>query len=221
MLNVVCVHQPSKVFTPLYVNNLYRMVERHLTVPHRFHVLTTYDEGYEPGIIVTLQMNRWGPHWMQLETYRPGAFDGPVLYFDQDIFILSNIDFLAEPYDGPLMGLDDFFYPGTFNSGLTRFTENPVTRDLYENYQDPAVQKAVKWLPFKDQAYTDKRLAEQGIKPDFVQTRHPGKIISYKADYLPMRRTNGAAIVCCHGQPKPHEIKDSNLRKHWDGAPAV
>ena len=45
------------------------------------------------------------------------------------------------------------------------------------------------------------------------QDMHPGKIVSYKADVMPPGER--AAVVCFHGVPKPHEVKDGFVMEHW------
>ena len=47
--NVVCIKWGNK-FGADYVNSLYRMVEKNLTIPHRFVCFTDNAEGIDPGV---------------------------------------------------------------------------------------------------------------------------------------------------------------------------
>ena len=107
-LEVVCVHIPpgnyknsgphGQIYTVDYVNKLYAMVERNLTVPHRFNVITTdIHQRYHSGINVIKEKQHWLWHWMQLEIYNKELFskDQQCLYLDQDCIIIGNHRFLC------------------------------------------------------------------------------------------------------------------------------
>ena len=48
--NVVCIKWGNK-FGADYVNSLYRMVEKNLTIPHRFVCFTDNAEGIDPNLL--------------------------------------------------------------------------------------------------------------------------------------------------------------------------
>ena len=94
MINVACVlRQGGKVgYTTEWVYKLQRAVAQHLSIPHRFVCLSDCEVDCER---IELQHSDPG-FWAKLELFRPGLFDGPVLYIDLDTVICSNIDSIVE-----------------------------------------------------------------------------------------------------------------------------
>ena len=94
MINVACVlRQGGKVgYSTEWVYKLQRAVAQHLSIPHRFVCLSDCKVDCER---IELQHSDSG-FWAKLELFRPGLFDGPVLYIDLDTVICSNIDSIVE-----------------------------------------------------------------------------------------------------------------------------
>ena len=95
--NVVCMKWGTK-FGPEYVNRLFAMVEKNLTIPHRFICFTDNGEGINPKVeikplpkIKDDGLTEKG--WKKLGIF--SQFDdiqGQVLFLDLDIIIRSNIN---------------------------------------------------------------------------------------------------------------------------------
>ena len=85
MINVICVRWGNK-YGPEYVDQLHRMVEKHLDVPYEFHCYEGQDDGLE----------EW---WPKLRLFEKGRFKGKCLYFDLDTVIQNNITHLTEYED--------------------------------------------------------------------------------------------------------------------------
>lgn len=204
MLNVVCAWDESPVYTREYVENLRKAVARHLTAPYQFHCISA----------------GWPGWWRKMEVFRAGRFDGPVLLLDLDTFIIKNIDFLAVPMKDKLLGLRDFSWPRLpyLSTAVLLFEPSYFTSLVYARLQHEDVWKQWKDHPGGDMAYLHDCITLANQRPDYMQEHFPARIISYKWDYLKDKDKLGPAhIVCCHGSPKPHEIFDENLRKHWTG----
>jgi hypothetical protein len=93
MLTVACVYRSGgKYYSTRYVERLRAMVERNLSLPHRFVCLT--NETDVPCRRIPL-VTDWPSYWSKIELFRPRLFKGPVLYFDLDTVIHGNIDDLA------------------------------------------------------------------------------------------------------------------------------
>ncbi|NBY42387.1 MAG: glycosyltransferase, partial [Verrucomicrobia bacterium] len=98
-------------YGPEYVNRLHSMVQRHLTIPHRFVCLTDNREGLHPGIetfpIPSLKLPAGAPErgWTKLVSFSPDLTDkggpelkGEVLFLDIDIVIVGNMNsFFEQP----------------------------------------------------------------------------------------------------------------------------
>lgn len=90
MINIVCLlRQGGKVgYSAAWVDKLHRAVKRNVTVDHRFICVSDCEVNCER---IELQYQDRG-FWAKLELFRPGLFQGPVLYIDLDTVICGNID---------------------------------------------------------------------------------------------------------------------------------
>ncbi len=194
MITVACVLRSGGDFTPLHVAALHRAVDKHLHAPHEFRVLTDYDLVVEPHIKLTQAWPKW---WSKLELFRPGAFSGPVLYFDLDTVLVGSIDDLAS-YRGPLAMLSDFLKPGKLQSGIMAWTPGVATESIWRCFTvNP--DRYMRSLSGDGQflnKYVD--------RADFLQTLFRGRIVSYNRHVRKMGRVPSCArVVCFHGQPRP------------------
>jgi hypothetical protein len=199
-VNVVCV-KSRPLYDHHYVNNLYKAVRNHLSVPYRFFCLTD-----DPGGLkcrtkkLPPQLRGW---WAKLYLFAL-HFEGLVLYLDLDTLITGPLDFVTD-YGGDFAILRDFYRPEGYGSGVMLWNRTP--RHVWDRwFDDPKIH------PEGDQGWIE----EQVKGADRLQDLFPGKIVSYKADCgngLP----EGAAICAFHGHPKPHELdKDSWAGKIWN-----
>ena len=91
--NVICIKWGTK-FGPEYVNNLYHMVEKNLSLPHRFVCFTDNSDGLVEGIEVRPlpELNDEGipdRMWKKLGLFANPLSDlkGTALFLDLDIVI--------------------------------------------------------------------------------------------------------------------------------------
>ena len=88
-----------------HVNRARRMVDRHLSLPHRFVLATDDATGVDADIkIVPLLpgLAKLGHRWQKLSLFAPGAkarYGQRVLYLDLDLVILSDITPLITDHD--------------------------------------------------------------------------------------------------------------------------
>ena len=83
-----------------YVNRLYNMVKRHLTLPFKMVCLTDRTEGIDPNVqcfpIPPLDLPAGSPErgWNKLSTFEPDLYGltGNALFLDLDVVIVDNID---------------------------------------------------------------------------------------------------------------------------------
>ena len=100
--NVICIKWGDK-FGSEYVNSLYKMVEKKLTIPHRFVCFTDNPEGFMDGIEVRPLpvLNDEGlpeKAWKKLGLFTDELADleGEALFLDLDVVIRDNIDCFFE-----------------------------------------------------------------------------------------------------------------------------
>ena len=195
-ITVICV-KAKPDYDHKYVNRLYRAVEEHFPVRHRFVCLTDdasgvvcNTKGLPPGV---------GGWWAKLAMFREGLFDGLCIYFDLDTLICGDISFMAE-FIGGFSILRDFYRPEGFGSGVMVW-DSPRP-DIWRDW----ITTGKPIHPLGDQGWMEKKVPDAKL----LQDLWPGKFKSYKADGL-TDGPDGAAVVCFHGIPKPHHFEDS----HW------
>ena len=92
--NVVCIKWGTK-YGPEYVNILYAMVKRNITIPHKFVCITDDPTDLTPGIhILPMQESIVEGWWHKLTLFKPtiGDLTGRILFLDLDVIITGNID---------------------------------------------------------------------------------------------------------------------------------
>jgi hypothetical protein len=94
MINIVCVlRQGGKVGYDLtWVEKLKSAVSRNLDIPHKFICLSDCDVSVDRIPLI----DAGSGFWSKLELFRPGLFNGPVLYIDLDTIICGNITPIVE-----------------------------------------------------------------------------------------------------------------------------
>ena len=110
MLNVLCLKHGTK-YGAEYVNKLYNMIERHITVPHRFVCFTDNPANLNSSIEIRIlpqnrKLTRW---WCKTDLFKQGHFeDGDTnLFFDLDMVVIGNIDNIATYMPTEFVGLMD------------------------------------------------------------------------------------------------------------------
>ena len=91
-INVCCVKEGDK-FDSDYVNTLYLMTKRYLTIPFDFTCLTENSQNLFKQIkVVNLEDKSIKGLWNKCLLFKPGLLSGSCLYLDLDMIILKNID---------------------------------------------------------------------------------------------------------------------------------
>ena len=126
---VICMKWGNK-YGADYVNRLYNMVSRHLTLPFEMVCLTDDPTGIHPDIacypIPELNLPSGLPErgWKKLTTFKPELYDltGTALFLDIDIVIVDNIDCFFQE-EGEFLIIHDWQKPWriTGNSSVYRF----------------------------------------------------------------------------------------------------
>ena len=93
---VACVLRSGGIYTEEWVDRLRRDVAANLAIPHRFVCLTDMAPDCE-----TLPLrDPWTGWWSKLELFRPGNFNGPVLYLDLDVIVVGDLtEIVSHPHE--------------------------------------------------------------------------------------------------------------------------
>ncbi len=91
-INVCCVKEGDK-YDSDYVNTLYLMTKRYLTIPFDFICLTENPKNLLKQIkVINLEDRSIKGWWNKCLLFKPGFISGSCLYLDLDMIILKNID---------------------------------------------------------------------------------------------------------------------------------
>lgn len=191
---VACVLRSGGPYTVEYVERLADGVRAHLP---NVEVVCLSDVPV-PVERIPL-MHGWPGWWSKIELFRPGLFDGPVLYLDLDTFIVGDLSEIGGHQHRFTM-LSDFFRPHAPASGVMAWSGD--WSPLYRIFlRSPELYMRTYRIRDRwgDQAFIAEHLP---VKVDRFQALFPGQILSRKVGG---DRSN-ARIVCSHGRPRPHEV---------------
>jgi hypothetical protein len=201
-----------------YVNALANACDQHLTIPYEFVCLTDCEEGFNNNVnrIVPLEFSfeRW---WSKMELFIPNKFKTErIFYMDLDTIITDNIDDIAT-YSGNFFGLRDFYNQVGLGSGLMAWgNDNPTIFQIYEKFMENP-ESNIRNHRMGDQEFIDKVL---GKYMEYAQDLYPNRIYSYKKDcvdaYKNIKIPDTASIVCFHGKPRPHQVKDPEITQYFN-----
>lgn len=210
MTNVVTIKWGDK-YPAGYVNKLARAVERNMTVKHSFICLTDDTDGIDKDVFTMPLMGDFRGWWNKMLLFRglPGIH-GLVVWIDLDTLILDNIDFLTE-YKGPFAMLRDFYRPQFGASGLM-LLQNGLNRWIWHRFEAKRTHFETNF--HGDQEAVNVIMRTEGKEPHYLQDLFPEKIVSYKVD-CQNKIPPGAAIMCFHGRPRPHEADHAWVRDYW------
>jgi len=230
MLNVICLKHGTK-YGPEYVNKLYNMIQRHLTVPHRFYCFTENPAHLNSEIkIIPLPKGQFSGWWWKPYIFKHGHFpDGDInLFFDLDMVIVGNIDKLVSYLPGEFIGLEDVGrvfrrVPPKLGSAVLRWPSNHYT-DIWTNLENN--QQTTRQFP-GDQDWIW-HLHKNHIKffPDTwiqsykweIRTRDELIRVNGKNVFKTIRNPNinlDCAVIAFHGTPNPEDVQDPIIVDNW------
>lgn len=208
MITVVCVYWKgtfkgrSNIYSEDDVRILKKMVEINLTIPHRFVCLSNV---LISGIETISLKHNWSGWWSKIELFRPGLFEGRVLYFDLDTVILSKIDaLLLQEFN--FIGLSPFNavrrnIKGYIASGIMSWVADGTFDFIYNRFDYELDSKK----EMGDQEYINYVLQSEEVYPERWQDLVDG-IYSYKRHVRYRKHKLNPRIVCFHGSPRPSEV---------------
>ena len=224
MLNVCCVYYGNK-YPVVYVQKLYNMVQRHLTVPHEFYCFTDHVNLFDQvnGKIHFKSFPRYDLEgwWNKLQLFNPDTnLKGVNFYLDLDVVILKNIDCFVNHGNENTFGIiRDFGQPNMwFNSSVMKWNNSNASKYIWE----PFMSDRPKWK---------KMQGDQNVVTDLIRGKPELKLYhdtwtqSYK--WLDRSQTRfhkkswnfeqspHAKIAIFHGHPNPHESTQDWVKNNW------
>ena len=232
MVNFACVFYGDKYCIPptapwSYITNLYNMVQRNLTIPHRFICFTDNiiihkrkefkDTNIEFRPFKRHDLQGW---FNKLQLFSPDSqLEGDTLYMDLDVVIMKNIDEMATIGESKnFVGMNDFNpSSGLFNSSIMRFN-NKYHSIIWEEY--------IKRRSDFTKCHGDQEIISQIIKdkedtlsfPDswtqsYKWLNREGK--RFHIDKMTYEKDPNAKVCVFHGSPNPHDSTQEWVKKLW------
>jgi hypothetical protein len=231
MLNVICLKHGTK-YGPEYVNNLYNMITRHLTVPFNFVCFTDNPIGLNPGVgIIKLPDELkltgwwWKPYIFKKEHFVSGDIN---LFFDLDMVIVKNIDKLINYMPDQFIGLRDVgrvfnrgrdklgsavlrWPAGKYSEIWETLANNPALAKQFHGDQDYIWHTHKTQITFYPDSWIRSYKWEVRNKADLIRVN--GRF-NFKDIQNPTLETE-TCVLAFHGTPDPHEVKDSIIVDNW------
>lgn len=215
---------PGKGWGPEYVRRLYRGVQRNLTLDHDFICFAQEPDllAGAPFEVRRLRAPSWKGCLPKLYAYSPdaGLDYNHVLILDLDNVITGSLDDIAG-YDGPFCvrawfagwdrGLrDPSLHPELIDGDMISFRPGAETAALWRHLTEN-VTSVEETTGGRERYYLRSQL-----QPDLWQDILPGQIVSWKNHMKGSRPLPpDARIVSCHGNPRPHDIREGWVKEHW------
>lgn len=231
---VVCLKHGSK-YSSEYVNKLYSMCKRHLTVPFEF-VCFTDDLRDIDSNIKTIRLKEIGVSgWW----YKPMFFDkdfpldGTLLYMDLDIVISGNIDNLFTYQPDKFCIIRDFNRSlrsdwNRMNSSIFRLKSGSMGYVYDEFMKDHAVNqrrfhgdqdwiyemvgpRKQEWMFWPDEWILSYKW-EMRDRNDLHKPLNQPRNFRQKKDPKVLPKT---CVAVFHGEPHPHQCEDNWVIENW------
>ena len=226
MINIACVYYGDK-YTFKYVENLYNMVKRNFTIPHRFICFTDNtvihkQRGFKDKDIEFRQFKRhdFNGWFNKLQLFSPDSnLEGNTLYMDLDVVIMKNIEcfgYMGESKN--FIGMNDFNpTSGLFNSSIMRFN-NKYHSVIWEQY--------LKRRTEFNNSHGDQEIITALIKKHEDTISFPDewtqsyKWLNRNGDRYHISKQTyeqdpNAKICVFHGSPNPHDSTQEWVQKLW------
>lgn len=217
-----------------YVDKLYRGLQRNLSVPVRMHVYTE-DDRPVPEPMIKHVLEEWpgvrGPKrswWYKLQLFNTKLFAGNLMYFDLDTVITGNIDWIWKLPTDYFWALKDFQH--LYRKNLTKINSsimwfnNTRWQHLYNNVDANRLKTTGKHYGDQDYIFENvplhhiRYLDQHRVLSWRWQAHDGGWNFASKKSNNPgvgTKISKDVSVLVFHGDPKPHEISDIVIRKHW------
>ena len=227
MLNFACVYYGDKYTFP-YVRNLYSMVERNLTIPHRFICFTdnTVIHRRKEFKNTNIEFRQFKRHdfngWFnKLQLFSPQSqLDGDTLYMDLDVVIMKNIDDFATIGESKnFVGMNDFNpTTGLFNSSIMRFNNQYHSKLIWDEYMKRRSEFS--------SMHGDQEIISALIKKHEDTISFPNEWTQsykwfdrqgkrYHIEKMTYEQDPNAKVCVFHGNPNPAESTQEWVKELW------
>lgn len=233
-IDVACVIH-SDGYSWEYVERLYNSVCRNLSLPVQFHVYTEHDRSVPPHMIKHC-LEEWpgvkGPKkswWYKMQLFNAQHHPGDLMYLDLDVVIVNDLSWIVQQPANYLWTLRDFRYlqkgsHSGMNSSLMWW--NVAEFDwVWQKFNTAGRQDIIKRY-HGDQDYinvivdhTRKRFYPEQHAASYRWQAHDGGMNWHtrkqKSPGAGTQFAGDTSLLIFHGRPKPHEVDDPVVHRHW------
>jgi hypothetical protein len=217
-----------------YVERLYNMLRRHITPDIRLHVYTEADRSV-PEHMIKHQLIDWsisGPKkswWYKMQLFNTQHHSGPLLYFDLDTVIVSNIDWIWQQptayfwavrdfkylwrsthtgLNSSIMWWDTKHYQQVWNSFVAQDLQHVMRR--YHGDQDYLADVVT---PSQRRFFDTSRI--QSWRWQCLDGGYDFRRKKYQSPGFGTHVTSQTSVMVFHGTPKPENVTDHVVLAHW------
>jgi len=217
-----------------YVEKLYSMLNRHISVGVRFHV---YTEHYRPvpDPWIKHALIDWGisgpkkSWWYKMQLFNPEFHCGPLLYFDLDTVITKNIDWIWQlplKYFWTVRDFKHLWRPTAYNVNSSVMWWNTAQYEhVWSGFKNQELADMLKQY-HGDQDYitnaitdVDRRFFDvervNSWRWQALDGGYDFRSRKYNAPGAGTVDTEKNSILVFHGNPKPDKITDPVIVHHW------
>ena len=213
-----------------YVNRLYNMASKNLTIPFEFVCFTENPSGINKNIRIEPLPKLSATGWWYKPYFVGGElpFKGTVLFLDLDVIVFRNIDNLFGYKPGKFCIIRDFnrcMRPtwDRMNSSVFR-VEVGMFDQQWQMFKNNVKSETARHRGDQDWMY--KHLKGHEFWPDeWIQSykwemrdRHQLKLINGKRNFVDVATPtvkDQTSIAVFHGDPNPADCKDPWVQKYW------
>lgn len=218
-----------------YVEKLYSMLSRNFSYPIRLHVFTEMDRNV-PSHMIKHAIDEWpgiaGPKrawWYKIQLFNQRHFRGKLLYFDLDVVITGNLDWILQLDPKYFWCIRDFKFlwkPGWqgINSSVMLWDTEKFQR-IWKSFMSQDLADVMQRYP-GDQDFLTSAINEHERRffdQNFVQSwrwqiNDGGMDLNTKVYRRPGAGSvlnSGVSVMVFHGNPKPHAIDDPVIQQYW------
>jgi hypothetical protein len=210
-IKFICVCRQNHTYNIEYINRLMDGFSKHTTVDVPRYCITNVSQ-VESASTIDLNFN-WPGWWSKIELCRPDI-TGDIFYCDLDTIFRKNIDFILElcrKTDHPIM-LQDFMKKNRLASGVM-WLPKIYREKIWEKWITDPNTHIKNYKKGGDQAFISSIIGNNCLKWQSLLPKN--SIVSLKV-HCKKETPGESAIVCYHGNPRPHHIGWSEkFIDHW------
>jgi hypothetical protein len=217
-----------------YVEKLYSMLNRHISVGVRFHVYTEHHRPV-PAPWIKHPLIDWGisgpkkSWWYKMQLFNPEFHRGPLLYFDLDTVITKNIDWIWQlplKYFWTVRDFKHLWRPTAYNINSSVMWWNTAQYEyVWSGFKTQEIADMLKRY-HGDQDYITDAITEvdrRFFDVDRVNSwrwqaldgGYDFRSRKYKTPGAGTVDTEKNSVLVFHGNPKPDKIQDPIIVYHW------